>query len=125
MMPNCFQNRFTAAVGICRFDEFSSKMKSIALANPSGQHRVAGACCVAAATPGGTRREDESTTAILCTDEMMLHMYCCAMAGTLPCRWLSNANWNAIVITALELAAAIDAADPAPWRRCFEHGSEI
>jgi hypothetical protein len=106
MMPNCFQNRFTAAVGICRFDEFSSKMKSIALANPSGQHRVAGACCVAAATPGGTRREDESTTAILCTDEMMLHMYCCAMAGTLPCRWLSNTNWNAIVITALELAAA-------------------
>lgn len=69
---------------------------------------------MAAATPGGTRREDESTTAILCTDEMMLHMYCCAMAGTLPCRWLSNANWNAIVITALELELAAAAAQVPP-----------
>jgi hypothetical protein len=38
-------------------------------------------------------------------------MYCCAMAATLSCRWLSNTNWNAIVITAFELAAA---AQPPP-----------
>jgi hypothetical protein len=37
---------------------------------------------------------------------MMLRMYCLAMVATLSCRWLSNANWNAIVMTALEPAHA-------------------
>ena len=37
---------------------------------------------------------------------MMLRMYCLAMVATLSCRWLSKANWNAIVMMALELAQA-------------------
>lgn len=54
--------------------------------------------------PRETRCEDESARAILWTDEMMLRIYCRAMGATLSCRWLSKANWNAIVITAFELA---------------------
>ena len=54
-------------------------------------------------SPAWEPKWGESTSATLWTEDIMLRTYWRAMDATLSCRWLSKANWNAIVMTDMML----------------------